>query len=106
MRVFEHGDRTVYRTDLGNMSATWEVGGGGVPRVLFLNDFTSGAPAYRWPNEPMPTCRTGHIAFGPQQQPTLAAVIELLPQYETTLWEHVRMEFTAAMDAARRAAQS
>ena len=62
---------------------------------------TSSAPAYRWPGEPMPTCRTGHIAFGPARYPTLAEVIELLPQYETTLWEHLRMDLAAGKDIAR-----
>lgn len=61
------------------MCATWEIGGDLVPRVLFVNDFTSSAPAYRWPDKPMPACRTGHIAFGPARYPTLAEVIELLP---------------------------
>ncbi|MGF6883468.1 hypothetical protein ABIA39_004872 [Nocardia sp. GAS34] len=103
MRVFEHGDRSVWRTDLGNMCATWEIGGDQVPRVLFVSDFTSSTPAYRWPDIPMPSCRTGHVAFGPEY-PTLAEATELLPQYETTLWEHLRLEFAATKDAARRAA--
>ena len=101
MRVFEQGDRTVYRTDLGNMCATWEIDAGQIPRVLFVNDFTTDTPAYRWPATPLPACRTGHIAFGPRH-PTLAEVIELLPQYETTLWEHLRTEFAATKDTARR----
>ena len=95
MHVFHHNDRSVYRTDLGTMCATWEVAADDVPRVLFINDFTSPVPAYRWPDLPMPYCRTGHIAFGPDTYPTLAEAIVLLPQYETSLWEHVRTEFAA-----------
>lgn len=96
MRTFTHDHRSVHRTDLGNMCATWEVGDDGVPRVLFVNDATSPAPAYRWPNVPLPQCRTGHVAFGPEVYPTLAEAILMLPQYETTLWESVRIEFRTA----------
>lgn len=99
MRVFDHGERRVYRTDLAAMCATWEIGADNVPRVLFVTDYTTATPAYRWPDTPLPACRTGHIAFGPHH-PTLAQVIELLPRYETTLWEHLRMEFAAAQEAA------
>ncbi len=103
MRVFKHKNRSVFCTDLGTMRATWEVGHDGVPRILFVNDSTSSAPAFRWPDLPMPSCKAGHIAFEPGHRPALAEVIELLPQYENTLWEHVHMEF-AAMNAARHAA--
>lgn len=94
MRVSSHGDRSIYRTDLGTMRATWEIRSG-IPRVLFINDHTSKRRAFRWPDEPMPACRTGHIAFGPEDYPTLAEAIVLLPEYETTLWEHVRAEYRA-----------
>jgi hypothetical protein len=104
MRVFEHNDRVVYRTDLGTMCATWELGPDRVPRVLFINDARSAVPAYRWPDLPMSNCRTGHVAFGPDQHPTLAEAIVMLPQYETTLWEHVRAEVTAALHACHPAA--
>ncbi len=95
MLTFTHGGRSVYRTDLGNMCATWELRDDNVPRVLFINDGTSPTPAYWWPDQPMRNCRTGHVAFGPEMYPTLAEAILMLPQYETTLWEHMRAEFTA-----------
>ncbi|MFC9894224.1 hypothetical protein ACFVMC_11075 [Nocardia sp. NPDC127579] len=70
--------------------------------MLFVN-VNNGRPAYRWPNLPMPNCHTGHIAFGPEadQNPTLAEAIDRLPEYETTLWEAVRLEFLATVGEAR-----
>ncbi len=101
MRVFTHEDRSVYRTDLGNKCATWEVRDDRVPRVLFVDDATSRVPPYRWPDLPMPQCRTGHVAFGPERYPTLAEAILMLPEYEATLWERVRAEFAATIRERR-----
>ncbi len=101
MRTFTHDDRSVYRTDLGNMCATWEVGEDHVPRVLFINDSTSPAPAYRWPDLPLPQCHTGYVTFGPDVYPTLGEAILMLPQYETSLWESVRIEFSEQRQHSR-----
>lgn len=95
MLVSKTSDREIRRTDLGNMKATWEIRNS-VPRVMFLVDHTSGKPAYRWPDFPMASCPTGHISFDPEEYPTLAQVIQWLPQYEATLWEHIRTEYRSA----------
>lgn len=93
-----HDGREIRRTATGDQVATWEIRKG-IPHILFINDNRTSTPAYRWPDLPMPNCRAGHVAFGPEDDnyPTLAEAIVRLPQYETTLWEHVRSEYRAAL---------
>lgn len=104
MLVYKTQTDETHRTDLGNMKVTWHIRAG-VPYIAFIDDYTSAKPAYRWPDLPMPSCRTGHIAFEPEEYPTLAEAIELLPEYETTLWEHVRNDLRVAL-ASKTSAES
>ncbi|MFF0492940.1 hypothetical protein ACFYTQ_28260 [Nocardia sp. NPDC004068] len=94
MLLYETVGRARHRTNLGDKTAVWEVYDG-VPRILFLHDHTSGRAAYLWPDKPLPGYPTGHISFDPDDYPTLATAISLLPQYEETLWEAVRVEHRA-----------
>ena len=79
--------------------AVWSVAGPS-PVVLFVDDDErSDRPAYRWPAEPMPACRPGHIAFGPGEYPSLERAREMLPEYGP-LWDAVEADIRAARPVA------
>lgn len=61
----------------------------GRTEVSFLDDTATGRPAKRWPDEPMPACPDGHIAF--DGYPALDEVREWLPEYGP-LWDAVQVQ--------------
>ncbi|MGW0052020.1 hypothetical protein [Nocardia nova] len=68
--------------------------------VLFIDDPERDEPAMRWPAHPLPDCRGGHIAFGPEPYPGLNELREMLPEY-AGLWDAVAAEYGASLlDAA------
>ncbi|KAF0847079.1 hypothetical protein [Nocardia caishijiensis] len=74
--------------------AVWKIGAQGQAQILFLDDSTSSTPARRWPDTAMPGGRPGHLAFDPNDYPTLAHVRALVPEYGA-LWDAVAEDLTA-----------
>lgn len=95
MQIYTRGDEVDYRTTVGAVRATWAVRGRHM-RVMFLDDLARDEPARRWPSEPMPACRSGHIAFGPDPYPTLTQVRSWVPEYRS-LWDAVEAEYRESL---------
>ncbi|MFC9964294.1 hypothetical protein [Nocardia ignorata] len=82
--------------------AVWKIGAQGQARILFVDDSASSAPARRWPDTAMPGGRPGHLAFDPNDYPTLSHVRTLVPEY-AALWDAVA-EDLVTIGAAESAA--
>jgi len=83
-----------HSTEAGTLSAAWAWRSRFV-RVQFVDDSSSNEPAFRWPDEPMPEVRKGHIAFQPDERPDLQTAREWLPQY-SVLWDAIEAELRDA----------
>lgn len=97
MKVYNPFDQpgTIHRTEVpGGPRATWSQQAAEV-RVHFIDDPDSATPARRWPDEPMPACSLGHVAFDPAAYPTIDQAREMLPEYGR-LWDAVTADARAA----------
>lgn len=94
MIISSHDGTEIHRTYAleARIMCMWEVNEGGVPRICFMRDNARRLPPIIWPDIPLTGHATGTIAF--DAYPTLAAAMELLPEYTETLWEAIRREFT------------
>src|SRR5690349_6848950 len=84
-----------HRTTVDGVQATWLVDGRR-PVVSFIDDPERDEPARRWPDLPLPDFRSGHIAFGPGDFPTLDVLRVQLPEY-ARLWDAVDEAYRSSM---------
>ncbi|MEU4596060.1 hypothetical protein [Nocardia sp. NPDC023988] len=85
--------------------AVWKIGAQGQAQILFVDDSASNAPARRWPDTAMPGGRPGHLAFDPNDYPTLTHVRTLVPEYGA-LWDAVAEDLAAMSAGAESAART
>lgn len=89
-----HNQQTGQTTLDDGTRALWSLAEA-TPRVWFVDDPHSTAPARRWPDEQLPDVRPGHITFGPQVYPSVPEAREMLPEY-AALWDAVERDIRAA----------
>ncbi|MFI8977200.1 hypothetical protein ACIGO9_30255 [Nocardia asteroides] len=92
-------------TTAGSARAVWKIAANGQVQIVFVDDRESAAPARRWPDTPMPSCRTGHVAFDPRNYPALETARTWLPEC-SALWDAVAQDLAAARSVAGSAARA